>query len=190
MQVKRMLITDVVYRLLDSGSRAARRVRAGLIAAAALMLAACSTEEGGATANASAAGEQVPLEVHLTRTCGCCGAWVEHASASGFDTSRNYLEQAELNRIKEQYGISPRLQSCHTAVTESGYVFEGHIPARVIHEFLESPPANAVGLAVPGMPIGSPGMEMGDRFTPYDVLQINEDGSTGVFTHIASLDQQ
>jgi len=147
---------------------------------------------GDATTMARAGnGEELPaLEVNMTRTCGCCGGWVEHSQEEGFASLRNYLDQDQLNRVKAEHGVPRELQSCHTAVSEDGYVFEGHIPARVIHEFLESPPENAIGLAVPGMPIGSPGMEMGERFDPYDVLLIREDGATEVYTHIASADQQ
>lgn len=172
---------------------------------AAAFLAACGggeAEDGpqgmeeGSSGNEAAmagteSGEELPtLEVHMTRTCGCCGGWVEHSQEEDFDSLRNYLDQDQLNRVKAEQGVPREVQSCHTAVSGDGYVFEGHIPARVIHEFLDAPPENAIGLAVPGMPIGSPGMEMGDRFAPYDVLLINEDGSTEVYTRIASADQQ
>lgn len=195
MQINMMLISGVVYRGLERSRR--NLVLTGALLVSAL-LAACSGEttgsaqggQGNAARAMSNDGEAPVLDVYLTRTCGCCGGWVEHSQAEGFDSVRNYVDQDQLNQEKMERGISPRLQSCHTAVSEEGYVFEGHIPARVIHEFLESPPENALGLAVPGMPIGSPGMEMGDRFTPYDVLLINEDGSTEVYTHIASADQQ
>ena len=80
----------------------------------------------------------------------------------------------------------PKWQSCHTAVTKGGYVFEGHIPAKYIEQFLASPPEGALGLAVPGMPLGSPGMEMGGRFTPYDIVLMNKDGSSSVFAHVPS----
>lgn len=195
MQINMMLTSGVVHRAL-------RRGRKGLVLMGALLvpalLAACSGEtagtaqgsQGNAAGAMSDAGELPVLDVYLTRTCGCCGGWVEHSQAEGFDSVRNYVDQDQLNQEKMERGISPRLQSCHTAVSEDGYVFEGHIPARVIHDFLDSPPDNAIGLAVPGMPIGSPGMEMGDRFDPYDVLLIREDGSTEIYTHIASADQQ
>ncbi|MGM0633837.1 MAG: DUF411 domain-containing protein [Pseudomonadota bacterium] len=184
------LVPGAAYRLMEQGGKVLRMPVALLLS---LLLVACSGESsgtGGASASASN-GEAAPgLEVYLTRTCGCCGGWVEHSQAEGFDPVRNYLEQGELNQVKADHGIGPRLQSCHTAVSEEGYVFEGHIPANVIHDFLQSPPEGAIGLAVPGMPIGSPGMEMGDRFTPYDVLLVAEDGSTEVYTHIAEAGQQ
>lgn len=194
MQINRMAAPEVVHRVLE-------RSRQGIVLMGALLvsalLSACSGETAGtaqgqsnAAGAMSDAGELPGLDVYLTRTCGCCGGWVEHSQAEGFDSVRNYVDQDQLNQEKTERGISPRLQSCHTSVSEEGYVFEGHIPARVIHDFLESPPDNAIGLAVPGMPIGSPGMEMGDRFDPYDILLIHEDGSTEVYTHIASADQQ
>lgn len=188
--IDRILLPDSVRRMVTQGAQLLRVPVAMLLA---LLLVACSGESsgpGGTSANASNAGNGPVLDVYLTRTCGCCGGWVEHSQAEGFDSIRNYLEQGELNQVKAEHGIGPRLQSCHTAVSEDGYVFEGHIPANVIHDFLQSPPEGAIGLAVPGMPIGSPGMEMGERFTPYDVLLVAEDGSTEVYTHIAQADQQ
>ena len=73
------------------------------------------------------------------------------------------------------------MQSCHTGVSADGYFFEGHIPAKFVTAFLANPPENAAGLAVPGMPAGSPGMEMGDRFNPYSVILVKKDGTTEVY---------
>jgi hypothetical protein len=97
---------------------------------------------------------------------------------------------ADLNSLKLEHGLRPELQSCHTAITADGYAFEGHVPAKFIKQFLASPPTNAKGLTAPGMPLGSPGMEMGGRFTPYDVVLLNKDGSTRVYASIKSADQQ
>ncbi len=83
-----------------------------------------------------------------------------------------------------------RYGSCHTAVTENGYVFEGHVPARYIAQFLNDPPAGAVGLSVPAMPVGSPGMEYKDEFMPYQVLLVNKDGSVEVYASVESYQQQ
>ena len=91
--------------------------------------------------------------------------------------------------IKQRFGIAPQYQSCHTGVSADGFVFEGHVPARLIKKFLAEKPAGAIGLAVPGMPIGSPGMEMDERITPYDVLQLNKDGSTSVYSHVSTLEK-
>ncbi|MGB2130858.1 MAG: DUF411 domain-containing protein, partial [Marinobacterium sp.] len=81
-------------------------------------------------------------------------------------------------------------QSCHTAVSESGYVFEGHVPARLVKQFLANPPEGALGLTAPGMPMGSPGMEMGSRFDPYQVLLMKQDGGYEVYANIERQSEQ
>jgi hypothetical protein len=126
--------------------------------------------------------------VYKSPSCGCCKEWTSHLEEKGRDTAAKH--PADLNAIKVRYQIAPRYQSCHTAVSSQGYVFEGHIPARYIQEFLANPPADAIGLAVPGMPLGSPGMEVGDRFTPYQVLLLKNDGSSVVFASVESAAQQ
>lgn len=126
--------------------------------------------------------------VYKSPTCGCCAAWVDHLGAHGIGSQIEH--PADLNAIKERYQIALRYQSCHTAVSPEGYVFEGHIPADVIQRFLKEKPADARGLAVPGMPLGSPGMEMGDQFTPYDVYLLKQDGSVAVYAHIKSAADQ
>ncbi len=128
------------------------------------------------------------MTVHKDPNCGCCGKWMTHMEAAGFTTTANHPRQ--LNELKDSLGVPRQLRSCHTAVTENGYVFEGHIPARYVQAYLDAPPEGSLGLAVPAMPVGSPGMEVGDRFMPYDVLLLNRDGSIAVFAHVASPDQQ
>ena len=123
------------------------------------------------------------MDVFSSPTCGCCASWVSHIEAADFSVAVHH--PSDLNKLKDDKGILPRYQSCHTGVNQAGYVFEGHIPADVIKRFLANPPANALGLAVPGMPVGSPGMEMGDRYDDYDVLLLGKDGSSTVFEHIA-----
>ncbi len=147
---------------------------------------ACSdnTELTNASAPQGRLVEKVTLEVYKSRTCRCCNKWVTHVEASGFETDVHHHEN--LNKLKSDKGISPRYQSCHTAVSNDGYVFEGHIPAYVIQQFLADPPQNAIGLAVPGMPAGSPGMEMGNRHDDYDVLLIKQDGNAEVYKHITA----
>lgn len=108
--------------------------------------------------------------------CGCCGHWVEHVKAAGFRVAvRNRTSLAD---IKERYGITPALMSCHTAVVE-GYAVEGHVPADVIQRLLRERPA-VVGIAVPGMPAGSPGME-GPGRESYNVLTFDRSGRTSVY---------
>ena len=125
----------------------------------------------------------ISLDVYKSPTCGCCENWVSHVEAAGFEAAMHH--PTDLNKLKDDKGVLPRYQSCHTAVTQDGYVFEGHIPANVIKRFLANPPADSLGLAVPGMPVGSPGMEMGNRHDKYDVLLLSKDGSSTVFEHIA-----
>jgi len=124
----------------------------------------------------------VDLLVYKSASCGCCADWVAHMQEAGFTSKVEHPE--DLVAVKQSWNISSEYQSCHTAVSRQGYIFEGHIPAYVIQRFLAEKPANAMGLAVAGMPIGSPGMEMGDKFEPYDVRLLRKDGKTELFTRI------
>jgi hypothetical protein len=134
------------------------------------------------------AENKLALDVYKSESCGCCGIWVDYMESKGY-TMRVHHPQ-DLNAVKEQYGIDPQWQSCHTAVTEDGKVFEGHIPARFVKQFLDNPPAMAKGLAVAGMPLGSPGMEVGDRFTPYEVMLLKEDGTAEVYATLSTAADQ
>jgi len=125
----------------------------------------------------AAAGD--PVEVWRSPTCQCCGKWVEHLKESGFTVTVNGATPSMLNRLKQQAGIGKELASCHTGKV-GPYVIEGHVPAADIERLLAERP-DAIGLAVPGMPLGSPGMEQGDEREPYAVLLINKDGTTEVF---------
>ncbi|MEP1214359.1 MAG: DUF411 domain-containing protein [Marinobacter sp.] len=117
------------------------------------------------------------IHVYKSPTCGCCTDWVDHLEDNGFKVE--VTETNDLNPIKIDAGLTPALASCHTAFV-GDYVIEGHVPANDIHRLIaEAPKAN--GLAVPGMPAGSPGMEMGDRKDHYQVLMFNENGQTRVF---------
>ena len=119
------------------------------------------------------------LIVNRTETCGCCGAWVERMNSAGLRTEVNFVDEEELGLIKTQLGISSELSSCHTA-TIGSYFVEGHVPAEDIFKLLIEKP-NAVGLSVPGMPIGSPGMEMGNNKEPFDTLLVFENGEIEIF---------
>ena len=125
---------------------------------------------------------ETSLLVHKTQTCGCCKMWVEHLKMNGLKA--NTQDHENLDEIKKMYGIKPQYRSCHTAVSKDGYIFEGHIPSKYITQFLSENHPNAIGLSVPGMPMGSPGMEVGDRFMPYDVLILYKDGSSNVFAEV------
>ena len=129
---------------------------------------------------AAAAGSDGPLvTVTKSPSCGCCADWVEHMRAAGFEVEVEDVSQGALYRLKARLGLTPELASCHTA-TVGGYVIEGHVPAADVRRLLAERP-EARGLAVPGMPVGSPGMEIGDRRDPYDTLLIGQQGETTVF---------
>ena len=117
--------------------------------------------------------------VYKSPTCGCCTAWAEHIEASGYSVKTTNV--MNLSAIKEQHGVPGDLQSCHTAIID-GYVIEGHVPAADIERLLRERPAIS-GLAAPGMPQGSPGMETG-VVQPYTVYAFGGDGQRSVFaTH-------
>ena len=122
------------------------------------------------------------LIVHKTPTCGCCKMWVNHMEKNGF--AINTQDHQSLLKIKDNLKIEPQFRSCHTAVSSEGYFFEGHIPGKYVSKFLKENNPKAIGLSVPGMPLGSPGMEVEGRFTPYDVLIHFRDGTTKVYAEI------
>ncbi|WP_075178374.1 DUF411 domain-containing protein [Neptunomonas phycophila] len=130
----------------------------------------------------------VALSVYKSPTCGCCAEWITHVEERHFSTQIHH--PSSLAETKSQLGIDAKYRSCHTAVDAQGFVFEGHVPAKLISQFLANPPANALGLSVPGMPAGSPGMEMANTFTPYPVLLLMKDGSAQIYATIKDQDQQ
>ena len=122
---------------------------------------------------------EAEVVVYKSPTCGCCSLWVDHLEGAGFTVrAENVMDMAA---VKHREGVPMDLSSCHTAII-GDYVFEGHIPARVIQGFLDEAP-DLAGLAVPGMPIGSPGME-GSNPRPYDVIAFDSEGNRGVFERI------
>jgi hypothetical protein len=122
------------------------------------------------------------ITVYKTPTCGCCSAWVAHMEQAGFAVTARDVAQEVLWGLKSRAGLTPELGSCHTAFVE-GYVVEGHVPAADVQRLLSERP-DARGLTVPGMPIGSPGMEMGATRDRFDTLLVMADGGTSVFaTH-------
>ncbi|MET0534597.1 MAG: DUF411 domain-containing protein [Steroidobacter sp.] len=130
---------------------------------------------------ATAATAAPTVVVSKTPTCGCCGVWVKHLQAAGFTVQVHDLEN--LSPIKERVGVPFGKGSCHTAEVD-GYFIEGHVPADDVKRLLRERP-KAKGLTVPGMPAGSPGMEVASgRVDRYDVLLVGMDGNTSVFaTH-------
>lgn len=142
-----------------------------------------AVEPMGATGAADAVAMKADprlIVVHKSATCGCCHLWVEHVQSSGFKVV--VRDVTDLGAIKERVGVPPGMGSCHTAEV-GGYFLEGHVPAADIVRLLEQRPS-AKGLTVPGMPAGSPGMEVpsGD-VQPYDVHLVALDGSATVFAH-------
>ncbi len=123
--------------------------------------------------------EPLRVDVKKTATCGCCQAWVNHLKQSGFNVTTEDMAYGALARFKRQHGVGAEHQSCHTARV-SGYTIEGHVPAEDIARLLKQRP-DAVGLSVPGMPIGSPGMEVGTEREAYNVLLLKKESSTEVF---------
>jgi hypothetical protein len=118
------------------------------------------------------------IDVFKTETCGCCDAWVTHLKANGFTVKLNNV--ANPADYRQKFGIPDGLGSCHTAKI-AGYAIEGHVPAREIKRLLASG-VKARGLAVPAMPLGSPGMEAA-RSEPYDVLLVQPNGRTTIYKH-------
>lgn len=147
------------------------------------------TESGSTADSASAANNTATaLTVYKSPTCGCCADWITHMEDEGFKAAIEHPSQMAV--IKAELDIAPEYGSCHTGVSDEGYVFEGHVPAKLVRQFLNNPPNDALGLAVPRMPVGSPGMEMGERFDPYDVLLLKTDGSSEVYARIEQPEQQ
>ncbi|MCW9033262.1 MAG: DUF411 domain-containing protein [Alphaproteobacteria bacterium] len=112
------------------------------------------------------------LVVYKSPSCGCCGDWVDHLKQSGFKVQVHDTD--EMTAVKNHFKVPHEMGSCHTA-TVNGYVVEGHVPANDIKRLLSEKP-NVRGIAVPGMPIGSPGMEQGDEKEAYQVIAFGEKG--------------
>jgi hypothetical protein len=132
-----------------------------------------------APAKQTATPAKTPVTVYKSPTCGCCGKWVEHMEASGFAATTTNMP--DVAPIKAKHGVPAQLHSCHTSLV-GGYVIEGHVPAEDIRRLLREKPA-IVGLAAPGMPAGSPGMDVPNS-PGYDVIAFDKAGNTKVFaTH-------
>ncbi|MGY3617356.1 DUF411 domain-containing protein [Bradyrhizobium sp. USDA 10063] len=114
---------------------------------------------------------ETTITVHKDPNCGCCTGWVQHLRDAGFKVRVD--ETSDLEPVRVRLGVPPELAACHTAEV-NGYIVEGHVPAAAIRRLLSERP-NVRGLAVPGMPVGSPGME-GDRPEPYTVISFGADG--------------
>ena len=132
--------------------------------------------------------KNVSATVYKDVNCGCCKDWISHAEDNGLVTTAHDVVDVAL--FKDRYGVPTKMRSCHTAVTTDGYVFEGHVPAKYMAQFLANPPIQALGLAVPSMPVGSPGMEYQNKFEPYQIMQLNKDGTTQIYVDVDSPNEQ
>jgi hypothetical protein len=140
--------------------------------------AASGADKSGAVAavNHTHTAEKPTMVVYKSPTCGCCTAWVDHVEANGFRVE--VRDTVDVTPVKARHGLPANLASCHTALVD-GYVVEGHVPADLIVRMLRDRP-DVAGIAVPGMPMGSPGME-GPYKDRYEVLTFKQDGSTAVY---------
>ena len=140
--------------------------------------------------NSFAQSKSIELLVAKTPTCGCCTLWLDHLTSQNIKAEGKNFSHLQMSEIKSQYGIEAGYRSCHTAVHVGGFAFEGHVPAKFIKQFLQTPPENAIGLSVPAMPLGTPGMEVDERFQAYKVLLLKKDGSYEVFAEVSSYKEQ
>ena len=167
---------------LAAGS-AAGVVAGGALAGSALASGAFAAVPQPARGTARAAARTAPpaITVYKSPTCGCCAKWVTHLRKAGYTVTSNDTD--DMDAIKRQLGVPDALASCHTGLV-SGYVVEGHVPASVIQRLLRERPSVA-GIAVPGMPTGSPGMEslVGQK-DPYDVMAFDRKGKSHVYASI------
>jgi len=132
-------------------------------------------------AQATRTADAASVDVWKSPTCGCCAKWIDHMRKAGFTVNVTELEEPELQKIKTQHGVPTAARSCHTARV-AGYTVEGHVPAPEVKRLLSEQPKVA-GIAVPGMPLGSPGMEVsGVKPQPYEVVSFDKSGATRVFS--------
>ena len=125
----------------------------------------------------AASSKSSAINVYRDPSCSCCGGWIDHLAAQGFQPTS--IATSNMETLKKQYGVPDGLASCHTAVIDK-YVIEGHVPVEDIKRLLVEKP-NVTGIAVPGMPIGTPGMENGDRKDSFTVFSFDKQGKTAAF---------
>jgi len=166
-----MIIMAVVFLLIKVRERILLQLKRKLTFGLALFLTACYVPAGWAQDLSS-------VIVYKDPNCGCCTAWVLHLRQAGFKVTVN--DRADMPIIKSRLNVPQQLSSCHTAQV-GNYVIEGHVPAAVILRLLHEQPS-VQGVAVPGMPVGAPGME-GGKPQPYQVLTYNKKGKTSVYAH-------
>ena len=136
----------------------------------------------GIKAENLSAGKPVDIVVYRSPTCECCGKWIEHLKKNNFNVQEIVTD--DVQTIKNKYGVPEAMASCHTAIAD-GYVIEGHVPANDIMKLLKSKP-KIIGIAVPGMPMGTPGMEMGDRKDAFNVMSFDKENRYEIFSSYKS----
>jgi hypothetical protein len=155
------------------------RSTAAAVVSAVVLIAGAAGAVVATQSSGKSATAKPTVAVFKSPTCGCCAKWNEHMTAAGYAVTSRDLQ--DVNAIKDEHRIPAALRSCHTALV-GGYVVEGHVPADVVAKLLAERPAGVIGIAVPGMPVGSPGMESPDGFkTPYQVLAFTKDGQSRVY---------
>ena len=172
-----MRLVQTIAAALAAGSLAACSAPRGSESAQGTPAAAAQPTADTPAASAVVAANLPAMTVYKSPTCGCCQNWVDHVQAAGFKVT--VRDTMDVNPVKRQYGVADSLHSCHTAVV-NGYVVEGHVPAADIVRMLQERPRIA-GIAVPKMPVGSPGMEMGDTKQPYEVIAFTKGGASSVY---------
>ena len=125
------------------------------------------------------AASAVNITVYRTPTCGCCEGWVEHLQQHNFQVTDLIKPEADIQTIRQKHNLPSQLASCHTAEM-NGYLVEGHVPVEDVKKLLVQKP-NIAGIAVPGMPIGTPGMEMGNQKQSFEVISFQQNGKVEVF---------
>jgi hypothetical protein len=173
-----LALTAGVLARVDADPPAPVDAAPAAVAPAAVAPAVAPAAVGPAAIAAVApAGVAPVVTVYKSPSCGCCTKWVDHMTDSGFEVVVKDMD--DVTPLKNEVGVPNALRSCHTAVV-GGYTLEGHVPADLVQKLLKEKPKNTAGLAVPGMPMGSPGME-GPRKDAYEVVAYSADGKTRVY---------
>lgn len=147
-----------------------------IIGLLALSFGSYAAEESVSIAEAAKV-EPIEITVYRSPTCGCCGKWIAHLKENNFQIKDIVTE--DMQEIKDKYGVPKEMASCHTAIID-GYVIEGHVPANDIKVLLKMKPA-IIGISVPGMPVGTPGMEMGGKKDAYKVIGFDKNKQYQIF---------
>lgn len=160
----------------------------GLVSAS--LLSACGDDDGAPPSPTTGGRKGTTagsMTVYKDASCGCCDGWVEHAEEHGYSITTEH--PAALTEVWQRHDVPAEMQSCHLALDTDGNVFVGHVPIRFVRDYLADPPEGSRGLSVPAMPVGTPGMEQGEQFDPYDVMLLGA-GEPSVFRSVTARSQQ